>query len=88
MVRPYIVGYVWSLILTVIPSVLVLNQMMSRNWLIVTILAFGAMQFVVQLFYFMHIRESERPAYNVIALAIGVVMLITVVGGSAWVMSF
>lgn len=84
----YIVGFVLSIILTIIPLVLVLNHVMNDVPLVVISLLAGVLQFLVQLFFFMHIREGEKPAYHTIALAFGVIMVITLIAGSAWIMSF
>lgn len=86
--KPYIVGFILSIVLTIIPLELVLNHMMSFRALIVTIIAIAVIQFLVQLFFFMHIRESEKPAYNVWALVLGIFIVITIVGASSWIMTF
>lgn len=36
----------------------------------------------------MHINEGEKPRYNVMALVLGFVIVITIVAGSVWIMSF
>jgi len=87
-VKSYTIGFLLSIVLTVIPLVLVLNQMMSKIPLIVTIVAMAVLQFWVQLSFFMHIKEGEKPRYNVMALILGVVIVFTIVAGSMWVMSF
>jgi cytochrome o ubiquinol oxidase operon protein cyoD len=48
----------------------------------------AVLQLFVQLFFFMHIREGEKPRYNVQALILGAVILITIVAGSMWIMTF
>ncbi|SEN60656.1 cytochrome o ubiquinol oxidase subunit IV [Lihuaxuella thermophila] len=87
-VKSYTIGFILSIILTVIPLVLVLNKMMSPTALVVTIIAMAVLQFLVQLFFFMHIKEGEKPRYNVMALILGVVIVVTIVAGSVWIMSF
>jgi cytochrome o ubiquinol oxidase operon protein cyoD len=86
--KAYVIGFILSIVLTIIPLVLVLNNMMSKVALIVTILIMAVLQFLVQLFFFMHIREGEKPQYNVMALILGIVFVITIVAGSIWIMSF
>jgi cytochrome o ubiquinol oxidase operon protein cyoD len=86
--KAYVIGFVLSIVLTIIPLVLVLNNMMSKAVLIGTILIMAVLQFLVQLFFFMHIREGEKPQYNVMALILGIVFVITIVAGSIWIMSF
>ena len=86
--KSYIIGFIISIILTIIPLVLVLNHMMTNTALIVVSMVMAIAQFLVQLFFFMHIREGEGPKYNVMALILGIVVVFTIVAGSMWVMTF
>ncbi|NRD79539.1 cytochrome o ubiquinol oxidase subunit IV [Bacillus sp. BRMEA1] len=87
-VKAYVTGFVFSIILTIIPLVLVLNHMMAKSALVVSILFAAVLQFVIQLFFFMHIRDGEGPRYNVMALVLGLIFVGTIVVGSIWIMSF
>lgn len=84
----YILGFICSIILTIIPLWLVLGHVGSRRFEVNLILIMAALQFLIQLFFFMHVRDSEKPRYNVLALILGAVFVITIVLGSAWIMSF
>jgi cytochrome o ubiquinol oxidase operon protein cyoD len=84
----YVTGFIISIILTIIPLVLVLKHMMQGTALLVTIMIMALLQFLVQLFFFMHVREGERPRYNVMALVLGIIFVFTIVAGSVWIMSF
>lgn len=86
--KPYIVGFVYSLVLTIIPLVLVLNDLMEKVWLVVTILIAACLQFLVQIYYFMHLKETKNRGYILLTLAVGIFLAVTVVGGSAWILSF
>lgn len=87
-IKTYIIGFILSIILTVIPFVLVFEHILEKTALIVSILLAAVLQFVVQLFFFMHIRDGEGPRYNVVALILGLVFVTTIVAGSIWIMSF
>lgn len=87
-IKAYIIGFVLSIILTIIPLFMVLNHMMSKTALVVSILTAAVLQFVIQLFFFMHIRDGEGPRYNVMALVLGIVFVVTIVYGAVWIMSF
>jgi cytochrome o ubiquinol oxidase subunit IV len=86
----YITGYLLSLVLTVIPLALVLTHSLTRSGLILTILTTAVLQFIVQLFLFMHVREKQSgtPNWHGIGLVLGSVIIITIVWGSIWVMKF
>lgn len=86
--KAYTIGFIFSIILTVIPLMLVLNHVFSKNILLASILGMAVLQFFVQLFFFMHIKDGEKPRYNVMALILGIVFVITIVAGSIWIMTF
>lgn len=84
----YILGFICSIILTIIPIWLVLGNIGPRPVQVNLIMIMAALQFLVQLFFFMHIRDSEKPRYNVLAIILGVIFVFTIVAGSAWIMNF
>ncbi|BFI99347.1 MULTISPECIES: cytochrome o ubiquinol oxidase subunit IV [Priestia] len=86
--KAYTIGFIFSIILTVIPLLLVLNHVLSKNILSASILGMAVLQFFIQLFFFMHIKDGEKPRYNVMALILGIVFVITIVAGSIWIMTF
>ncbi|MED1466775.1 cytochrome o ubiquinol oxidase subunit IV [Bacillus salipaludis] len=86
--KAYVIGFLLSIILTIIPLFLVLNHLMGKTALMVSILIAAVLQFVIQLFFFMHIRDGETPRYNAAALVLGIIFVLTIVIGSMWVMSF
>ncbi|MBY0211611.1 MULTISPECIES: cytochrome o ubiquinol oxidase subunit IV [Priestia] len=86
--KAYTTGFIFSIILTVIPLLLVLNHVLVKNILLASILGMAVLQFFVQLFFFMHIKDGEKPRYNVMALILGIVFVITIVAGSIWIMTF
>ncbi|MOA22950.1 Cytochrome bo(3) ubiquinol oxidase subunit 4 [compost metagenome] len=86
--KSYIVGFLFSIILTIIPLVLVLNNMLSKTATTVIILAMAVLQFLVQLVFFMHIRDEEKPRFNLMALVFGLVIMVVIVAGSIWIMTY
>lgn len=86
--KSYVIGFILSIVLTIIPLVLVMNQMLEKTALVLTIMVMAILQFVVQLFFFMHIREGEKPRYNVQTLVLGLVIVFTIIAGSIWIMMF
>jgi cytochrome o ubiquinol oxidase subunit IV len=87
-IKAYVTGFILSIVLTIIPLVLVLNHLLAKTALIISILLAAVLQFVIQLFFFMHIRDGEGPRYNAIALILGLVFVVTIVAGAIWIMSF
>lgn len=86
--KSYIIGFLLSIVLTIIPLVIVLNDLMNRTAAFVVILIAAVLQLLVQLFFFMHLKETEKPRWNVMGLVLGGIILLTVVGGSIWIMEY
>ncbi|MGG1574104.1 cytochrome o ubiquinol oxidase subunit IV [Fictibacillus sp. NRS-1165] len=86
--KTYILGFLFSLLLTAIPLWLVIQHVMSKTVLTVSILLIAVLQLIIQFFFFMHIREGEKPRFHVMALVLGAVMVFTIVAGSIWIMTF
>jgi len=86
--KSYVIGFVLSLILTIIPLVAVLGDMVSGNAALVVLLVTAVLQFVVQLVFFMHLREEKKPRWNLMALILGIVIVLTIVLGSVWIMEY
>jgi cytochrome o ubiquinol oxidase operon protein cyoD len=86
--KSYIVGFALSLLLTIIPLVVVLNGLLTGTAATVVLLVTAVLQFVVQLLFFMHLREEDKPRYNLMTLLFGLVVLLTIVGGSIWIMTY
>ncbi|EIT86980.1 cytochrome o quinol oxidase subunit IV [Fictibacillus macauensis ZFHKF-1] len=84
----YVMGFVLSLILTVIPLWLVVQHVFAKGMLTIVITAIAVGQLLIQLFCFMHIKDGEKPRYHAIALVLGAVIVFTIVAGSIWIMTF
>lgn len=86
--KSYALGFLLSIVLTIIPLVVVLNDMLDRTGTMVVLLGTAVLQFAVQLLFFMHLREEEKPRYNLITLIFGLVIVVLIVGGSIWIMTY
>lgn len=86
--KSYLTGFLLSIILTIIPLVVVLNDLLEGTGAIIVMLGSAVLQFVVQLLFFMHLREEGKPRYNLMALILGLIILLTIVAGSIWIMTY
>ncbi|MBD2871618.1 cytochrome o ubiquinol oxidase subunit IV [Paenibacillus arenilitoris] len=86
--KSYVIGFLFSIVLTIIPLVVVMNDLLSKTATIAVILVMAVLQFLVQLLFFMHIRDEEKPRFNLMALIFGLVILVTIVAGSIWIMTY
>jgi cytochrome aa3 quinol oxidase subunit IV len=85
----HIIGYVLSLILTILAFWIALKLHLSVGATIATILALAIIQMAVQLFMFMHITERiHGDAFQKVMIYSGIVFAAMVVIGTIWVMTF
>ena len=85
-VKSYAIGFILSVILTLIPFGLVMFPSLPRTvtaWLVV---ALGAIQIVVHLKFFLHLDTAEEQRWNLIALIFSAVIILLLVGLSLWIM--
>ena len=84
--KPYLIGIVLALILTVIPFGLVAAGALPRQTTLVAIAVLAIVQILVHLRFFLHIDFKSTPRENLMALAFAVVLIGIMVGGSLWIM--
>ena len=91
-IKPYITGFVLSLILTFAAFFIVNEHVASSHhtfnheFIITTILILAAAQLLVQLFFFLHMGKEKKPHWNmsVFLMFIGLILLIVI--ASIWIM--
>ncbi|GGA36942.1 cytochrome o ubiquinol oxidase subunit IV [Paenibacillus physcomitrellae] len=86
--KSYTLGFIISLVLTALPVAIVLGDLMDGVQKKVVLMLAGVLQLVVQLVFFMHLREERKPRYNLMSLALGLFILIIIVAGSMWIMLY
>lgn len=84
----HVIGYVGSILLTILALWFAVNAPFSRGGIITILLVLAVLQILIQLIFFMHITENRGPAYHSIAIALGFLFTFAVVAGSIWVMTF
>jgi cytochrome o ubiquinol oxidase operon protein cyoD len=83
----YIIGFVLSLVFTIIPYYMVVNHSVTGQSLLVTILAFAVLQMLVQIIFFLHLGRGPKPLYNVIFFVATVGIILVVVVGSVVILN-
>lgn len=78
----YTVGFILSLVFTLIPYQLVANQIITGRLLLLTILGFAVLQMIVQVVFFLHLGRGPEPRWNLYFLLGTIVAILVVVGGS------
>jgi cytochrome o ubiquinol oxidase subunit IV len=85
--RSYIIGFVLSLVFTLIPYYLVVEKSITGNVLLGTILGFAVLQLLVQVIFFLHLGREKNPRWQTGFLVAAVGAVFVVVGGSLWITS-
>ncbi|WP_206831115.1 cytochrome C oxidase subunit IV family protein [Alicyclobacillus fructus] len=86
--RAYIVGYVLSLVLTAIAFAAVGIRAVPVQFLLGLLMALAAIQVLVQLFLFMHVKEGDGSRIKGTAMLLGLFFTLSIAIGSIWIMSF
>ena len=85
-VKSYAIGFILSVILTVIPFGLVMYPTLPKSITLMIVLAFAVIQVLVHLVYFLHLDRSEAQRENVIAFVFAGLVIVLLVGLSLWIM--
>jgi len=83
--RSYVLGFVLSVVTTLIAYLLVVNNVMPTQALIYTVLAIAVVQLVVQVIFFLHIGRGSH--WKLITFIFTVLVVAIVVIGTVWVMN-
>jgi cytochrome o ubiquinol oxidase subunit IV len=88
-VKPYIIGFALSLILTFVAYFLVeLRNLVpvTTEVIIAVILILAVMQLLVQLFFFLHMGQEKKPHWNLVAFITFISLILLIVVSSLWIM--
>ena len=81
----YNTGFILSIILTVIPFALVMHPVLPRATTLLVAVIFAAVQVVVHLVYFLHMRRSSGGGWSLISFVFTLVILFIIVALSVWI---
>ena len=85
--KSYITGFVLAVILTPIPFWRVMDHcIVNSETNALVIMAFGFVQIVVHMHYFLHMNTKSEGGWTFLALVFTVVMVVITLAGSIWVM--
>ena len=86
--RDYLMGFIFSVILTVIPFYFVMTGAISdANTVIAIVVVMGAIQVLVHVYYFLHVTVSAEDGWQAMSLLFSVILLVIILAGSIWVIS-
>lgn len=82
----YTVGFLSSIILTLVAYGCVVNHTLSGWSLAYALAGLATVQCVIQLYLFLHLGQESRPRWKLLTMLFMLSILIIVVFGSLWVM--
>ncbi|MCP1065001.1 cytochrome o ubiquinol oxidase subunit IV [Serratia symbiotica] len=85
-VKSYLIGFILSIILTVIPFTMVMNDSASHATILAVVIGTAVIQVLVHLIYFLHMNTSSEKRWNLVALLFTAIVIGIVVVGSLWIM--
>ncbi|AEW44621.1 cytochrome o ubiquinol oxidase operon protein [Serratia symbiotica str. 'Cinara cedri'] len=85
-IRSYLIGFILSIILTIIPFAIVMNHSISHIITLIIIISMAIIQVLVHFIYFLHINTSLEGRWNLVALLFTIMIISIVVVGSLWIM--
>lgn len=85
--RSYVIGFVLSLIFTIIPYYFVVNKTITGNALLAMILGIAVLQMAIQLLFFLHLGRGPKPLYNVVFFFATAGIIVITIGASLFIMS-
>ncbi len=85
-VKSYTIGFILSIILTVIPYFIVVNHMMPVEGIAIAVVLLAIGQLFIQLVFFLHLDRSSEQRWNLITFLFTTLILLILVIGSIWIM--
>ena len=86
-IKQYTIGFVLSVILTIIPFGMVMSGM-TGGTVVATIAITAVAQVLVQLVFFLHMNSSSEQRWNVIAFVYTILTIAVLLIGSVWIMNY
>ena len=85
--KAYITGFVLSLLLTLTAFLAVDKNWFSTSVLIGLVTTLALIQFCVQMYYFLHLGQEEKPKLKLMAFWFMLLVVSILVFGSLWIMN-
>ncbi|MCB1212862.1 MAG: cytochrome C oxidase subunit IV family protein [Chlamydiia bacterium] len=84
--RSYVLGFVFSLILTCLSFFFASVGLFHRPEVIFTVIFLGLTQAVFQLVFFLHIGQEDHPRWETIVFFVMLLVFLIIAVGTVWIM--
>ncbi|WWP02518.1 MAG: cytochrome o ubiquinol oxidase subunit IV [Candidatus Dasytiphilus stammeri] len=85
-VNTYLIGLILSLILTIFPFLVVIYGGISYHITLFIVLACAIIQIITHLICFLHLNNSKKDRWNLLALIFSLLIITIIIMGSLWIM--
>ncbi|CAL4322992.1 cytochrome o ubiquinol oxidase subunit IV [Buchnera aphidicola] len=82
----YILGFLFSIILTIIPFLVVMHRYFTKKNTVIILIVCACIQIIVQLKYFLHLTFSKTGYWNIVFLVFTMLIIWIIMFGSIWIM--
>lgn len=82
----YIIGFILSLILTLLSFLLVAFEIFPPYVLTYTIVGFALFQAFIQMIFFLHLGQEDPPQWETLVFYFMILVLVIIVLGTLWIM--
>ena len=83
----YIIGFALSIYLTFFAYLAIVYQLFSRRVLLFVLPTTALLQFIVQLFFFLHLGREFKPRWKLYVFLMMLLIVVILVAGSIWIMA-
>jgi cytochrome o ubiquinol oxidase operon protein cyoD len=85
--KAYVIGFTASLLLTSISFFITATQVVSGNALLYTLVGLAIVQAILQLIFFLHLGQEDKPRWESVIFSFMVLILLIISLGSLWIMN-
>jgi len=85
--KSYVSGFVLSIILTLGAYLMVIHHSFTADRIVAVIVGLALCQFLVQMFFFLHLGRETKPRWKLFVLLFMIVVVLILVFGSIWIMN-
>lgn len=84
-IKPYIIGLFFSLLFTLTAYIFTTKSLLTGWPLNLVLISCCLAQIVVQLLFFLHLQDEQKPRFNLLAFLFMLLVVAIVVIGSIWI---
>lgn len=84
--KSYIIGFLLSIFLTLVSYFIVEDKLFAGHITHYLIAGLAFIQAIIQMVFFLHLGEEQKPYWNFIVFSFMVLVLLIIILGSLWIM--